>query len=154
MHTLKALFCSLALLAFSTAPISSIGQTPADDVRAQVVEFNATYERNELDAYFGFYADDATLWFNSGRVNLADYRKDWFKLIADGGGVTKNALSDIQIQMGPGDTTAVATYALDVLTRMPDGSATNDKAHETDVWFKRDGQWRISHIHYTVEAPQ
>lgn len=150
---MNRLILSLALLVLVSTPLTSVAQTPADEVRAEVVAFNAAYERNELDAYFGYYADDATLWFNAGRVNLGDYRKDWYKLIADGGAVTKNFLSDIQIQMGPGDSSAIATYALDVLTRMPDGNVTNDKAHESDVWFKRDGKWRISHIHYTVETP-
>ena len=154
MQSIKTLLLCLTIVMFAVIPAAVLAQSPEEQVRAQVTEFNAAYERNELDAYFGYYADDATLWFNNGRVILADYRKDWYKLIADGGGVEKNVLSDVQIQMGPGDTTAVATYRLDVLTRMADGSVTTDKAHETDVWFKREGKWLISHIHYTVEAAE
>ena len=160
--TFKALLLSLALA--SVAALSSnmfvastfaasAEEAAVEEVIKHVVAFNGAYERNELDAYFAYYSEDATLWFDSGRVKLADYKKDWHKLIEDGGGVVKNAISDLNVQMGPGDTTAVATYQLDVETRMPDGNITKDHAHETDVWFLGNGQWLIAHIHYTVEPP-
>jgi ketosteroid isomerase-like protein len=150
------------LLSLAIATIAAVGvNTPAfgaedaavEEVLKHVVAFNGTYERNELEAYFAYYAGDATLWFDSGRVKLADYKKDWRKLIGDGGGVVKNVITDLHVQMGPGDTTAVATYQLDVETRMPDGSITKDHAHETDVWFLGNGEWLVAHLHYTVEPP-
>jgi ketosteroid isomerase-like protein len=157
MNSLKTLLLGLAIVitaAFSTSTFAaSAEEAAAEEVIKHVVAFNGAYERNELDAYFAYYAEDATLWFDSGRVKLADYKKDWHKLIKDGGGVVKNVISDLNVQMGPGDTTAVATYQLDVETRMPDGSITKDHAHETDVWFLGSGQWLIAHIHYTVEPP-
>jgi ketosteroid isomerase-like protein len=160
--TLKALVLSLAIASVAALSASmfvastfaaSAEEAAAEEVIKHVVAFNGAYERNELDAYFAYYSEDATLWFDSGRVKLADYKKDWHKLIADGGGVVKNAISDLNVQMGPGGTTAVATYQLDVETRMPDGNITKDHAHETDVWFLGNGQWLIAHIHYTVEPP-
>ena len=51
--------------------------------------------------------------------------------------------------MGPSGDTAVATYGLDVVTRYPDGNRVTEQAWETDIWFKRDGGWKIAHIHYT-----
>lgn len=157
MNSMRTLLLSLAIVATSTfsvnASAASAEDAAAEEVIKHVVAFNGAYERNELDAYFAFYSPDTTLWFDSGRVKLADYKKDWSKLIADGGGVVKNAISDLTVQMGPGDTTAVATYQLDVETRMPDGSITKDHAHETDVWFLGNGQWLIAHLHYTVEPP-
>ena len=44
--------------------------------------------------------------------------------------------------------TMIATYAIDVLTRQADGKKTREKAWETDVWFKRDGKWKLVHVHY------
>jgi ketosteroid isomerase-like protein len=157
MNSLKTLLLGLAIVitaAFSSSTFAaSAEEAAAEEVIKHVVAFNGAYERNELDAYFAYYAEDATLWFDSGRVKLADYKNDWHKLVKDGGGVVKNVISDLNVQMGPGDTTAVATYQLDVETRMPDGSITKDHAHETDVWFLGNGQWLIAHIHYTVEPP-
>lgn len=157
---MKTRFLSLALAivatVFISAPATSSAQAqgPDEEVRMLAVAFNDAYLRNDLEAYFGFYADDATLWFNSGRILLADYRRDWYQLIGEGGRVEKNVISDLQVQIGPGDVAAVATYQLDVVTRMPDGSVTTDHAHETDVWFKRDGKWLVAHVHYTVESPE
>ncbi|HLF29431.1 MAG TPA: nuclear transport factor 2 family protein [Xanthomonadales bacterium] len=154
MHSIKTLLLSLGIVLFLSAPAMSAEQTVEEEVLKHVVAFNGAYERNELDAYFAFYAEDATLWFGAGRTRLADYKKDWYQLIEKGGGVEKNILSDLHVQMGPGNTTAVATYQVDVETRMPDGSVTKDHAHETDVWFLGDDQWLIAHIHYTVDKPE
>jgi ketosteroid isomerase-like protein len=130
--------------------LSTTAEKPATASEIEKLEaaFNGAYERNQLDEYFSYYADDATLWFESGRVNLADYKKDWYALIKGGGGVEKNTLSDVRVQVSPGGDSAIATYAIDVLTRQADGKKTKEKAWETDVWFKRDGKWKLVHVHY------
>jgi len=120
----------------------------ASEIEKLVVAFNQAYERNDLEEYFSYYADDVTQWFESGRVSLADYKKDWSALIQGGGGVEKNAISDLRVQVSPGGDAAVATYVLDVITRQADGRKTREKAYETDVWYKRDGKWKIAHLHY------
>ncbi len=138
------------LLAAAGAP----QPTTASEIEKLVVAFNHAYERNDLDEYFSYYADDVTQWFDSGRVELADYKKDWYALIQGGGGVEKNALSDIRVQLSPGGDAAVATYVLDVVTRQVGGKKTKERAFETDVWYKRDGKWKIAHIHYnSKEVP-
>ena len=126
-------------------------QTTAGEIEKLVVAFNQAYERNDLEEYFSYYADDVTQWFATGRVSLADYKKDWYALIRGGGGVEKNALSDIQVQVSPGGDAAVATYVLDVVTRQVGGKKTKERAFETDVWYKRDGKWKIAHIHYNAK---
>ncbi len=126
----------------------------AAEIEKLEVAFNGAYERNNLDEYFSYYADDATMWFESGRVKLEDYKKDWYALIKGGGGVEKNALSDMRVQLSPAGDAAIATYALDVLTRQADGKKTKEKALETDVWYKRDGKWKLVHVHYnSKEVP-
>jgi ketosteroid isomerase-like protein len=142
---------SLLLLLLSSSTQSS---STEEEIRRLEVEFNGAYERNELDKYFAYYADDVTMWFPSGRETLEGYKKDWYDLIGGGGGVEKNALSDMKVQVGPSGDTAVATYALDVITRMKDGKKTKEHALETDVWFKRGGAWKLAHVHYnSKEAP-
>ena len=125
------------------------GQNVEATIRDATVEFNRAYENNELDKYFSYYADGATLWFTSGWVELEDYKSDWYELIAGGGGVEEARVSDLKIQVGPGGDTAIATYVADVVTRDADGNRSKERAWETDVWFKRDGEWKIAHIHYT-----
>jgi len=126
----------------------------AKEVEELVVAFNQAYERNDLEKYFSYYADDVTQWFETGRAELAGYKKSWHELIQGGGGVEKNTLSDIRIQVSPGGDAAVATYVVDVVTRAADGKKTKERAYETDVWYKRDGKWKIVHLHYnSKEVP-
>lgn len=138
-----------AAIALITLPAIVFATEPEDEIRALVVEFNDAYLQNDLDRYFDFYAADATLWFNSGRSTLTSYRDGWYKLIESGGGVRKNTLSDIRIQMSPGRDVAIATYKVEIQTEYPGNRVSSQQAHETDVWFKTDAGWRISHVHYT-----
>ena len=139
---MSAVFLSFLLLAGS--PNTDV----ANEIRELTFEFNEAYERNELDKYFSYYADDLTQWFESGRVTLEQYKTDWYALIEAGGGVESTELSDLQVQVGPDGRTAVATYVATVVTRSPEGKRTKEQAWETDIWFKRDGQWKIVHLHY------
>jgi ketosteroid isomerase-like protein len=141
---------ALSLLLSTTA----VQPATASEIEKLEAAFNGAYERNQLDEYFSYYADDATMWFESGRASLADYKKDWYALIEGGGGVEKNTLSDMRVQVSPGGDSAIATYTVDVLTRQADGKKTKEKAWETDVWFKRDGKWKLVHVHYnSKEVP-
>ena len=143
-----------AILSLFLSTGGAVQPSTASEIEKLEVAFNGAYERNELDDYFSYYADDATMWFESGRVSLADYKKSWYELIQGGGGVEKNALSDIRVQVSPGGDAAVATYVVDVVTRQADGTKTKEQAYETDVWYKRDGKWKIVHLHYnSKEVP-
>ena len=150
-RTILILFAVIAIIAL---PAVVIAAEPEDEIRALVVEFNDAYLQNNLDKYFDFYANDATLWFNSGRSLLTSYRDSWYKLIDSGGGVRKNTISDIKIQMSPGGDTAIATYQVEVQTAYPGNKLSSQKAHETDVWFKTADGWRISHVHYTSRSDE
>lgn len=135
------------VLAGVVTPAAS--QDVAETIREAVLDFNLAYERNDLDAYFGYYADDCTLWFDTGRVELEDYREEWYELEASGGGVETATVSDLRVRVSPSRDTAVATYVLDVVTRYGDGRRVTERAWETDVWFLTDGEWKIVHIHYS-----
>lgn len=146
----RALSLGIALIALTSTPAAYSSPDATARVRVAVVAFNDAYVQNDLDAYFGFYAADATLIFDTGRVVLEDYRKDWHQLVADGGAVESNVISDIQIQLSPAGDAAVASYQLEVRTRYPDGTVVTEHAWETDAWFKTKKGWRVAHINYTT----
>lgn len=156
LSTCMLLFTAALYLPFN----SSLADEAVDlasaeqEVREAVIAFNRTYEENDLEAYFSFYLDDATMWFNTDFVAIADYKKDWYELIGNGGGVEKNTLSILRVAVAPDGASAVAAYQLDVQTRMPDGSITRDHSQESDTWFKVDGHWRIAHLHYATQPQE
>jgi ketosteroid isomerase-like protein len=144
----RVLLCAVLLL----TPIGALAQPPAaaaeKEVRAFIATYNAAYGRNDLDAYFRSFAPDLTQWFPSGRVDLPSYQASWRKYIGSGNRLDAVEVRDLQVQVGPSADSAVATYILRVTTRTVKGEVSTEDNQETDVLFKRNGQWTIVHVNY------
>jgi ketosteroid isomerase-like protein len=139
---------ALAFLLFLSIPApSSAG--PSADIRRLENDFNAAYAANELDRYFGFYADDAILWFPEGRTDVPAYKKEWTEYIKGGAALERAKLSDLHLRVSPLGDTAIASYLLQVRTREGNKSVTDEEFQETDVWFKTAAGWKITHVHYS-----
>lgn len=116
-------------------------------------KMNAAYAANDLPTYFAYYSDDFTQWLPEGRTDLPQYKKEWTAFIQSGGKVESDQISDMHIQVGPSEDTVIASYLLHVKTRSPKGKISDEDFHETDVWFKRGGTWKVVHLHYSA-APK
>ena len=147
---MKKILMVFAAMGISFAVWAGDGESVEDDVRATVEAFNEAYATNDVAAYFNFYADDATVFFFGERVDMAAYEKDWYALMEAGGGVEVNTMSDLVIQIMPGDEVAITTYFVHNTTRSAEGEVETINAFETDVWRKTDGEWKIVSLHYTV----
>jgi ketosteroid isomerase-like protein len=120
------------------------------ELHAAIVAFDRAYATNDVDLYFSLYADDATVYVGGGeRVDMVAYRKMWVELMGAGGGVERNDMSDLKVQVMPGGEVAIATSFINNRTRAADGSKTTSRAFETDVWQKINGQWKIVSLHYS-----
>jgi ketosteroid isomerase-like protein len=124
-----------------------------DEVRDFEQRANAAYEANDLPKYFSFYATDFSQFLPEGRSDLAAYKKEWSEYIGEGNRVQKVDLSDMHIQVGPNKDTAVASYVLHVRTKLKDGKSTEENNQESDVLFKRNGEWKVVFLHYSA-APK
>lgn len=49
-------------------------------------------------------------------------------------------------------TRGVASYVLVVKPRLADGKISDESNQEIDVWFKRDGAWKVVALHYAPAA--
>lgn len=132
---------------------SHAATTPEQEVRDVEKQANAAYEANDLQKYFSFYADDFTQYLPEGRSNLAAYKKEWTGYIGEGNRVQKVSLTDMQVQVGPSGDSAVASYIIHVRTKLKDGKVTDEDNQESDVLFKRNGQWKVVFLHYSA-APK
>ena len=94
------------------------------------------------------------MYFGDGRVDIDAYHKMWTELMAAGGGVELNEMSDLQVQIMPGGDVAISTSFIDNRTRAADGTKTTSRAFETDVWQKVGGKWKIISLHYSEIAAQ
>ena len=139
-----------AFVAISARPRPS---SVEDEVRDFEQRANAAYEANDLPKYFSFYATDFSQFLPEGRSDLAAYKREWSEYIGEGNRVQKVDLSDMHIQVGPNNDTAVASYVLHVRTKLKDGKTTDEDNQESDVLFKRNGDWKVVFLHYSA-APK
>ena len=141
----------IALLSFSAMADHHAKENA--DLHAAIKAFDDAYSNNDVETYFGFYAEGSTgVGFGSIQV-IAAYHEEWTALMAAGGGVEMNEMSDLQVQVMPSGDVAIATSFIDNRTRSPDGSKDTSRAFETDVWQKIDGNWQIISLHYSVIPP-
>ena len=142
----------LGCMIIALLPFSAIAQQHSEehaDLYAAIQAFDHAYATNDTDTYFDYYAESATVFYSGDRQDLAAYAESWPKFMEAGGGVEKNEMSDLKVQVLPGGDVAVATAFIDNITRSPDGSKESIRAFETDVWQKIDGEWKVISLHYT-----
>ncbi len=151
---MKKLLACLVTVLISISTMAAHHSSAEAEVNAAVKAFNGAYASNDIEAYFGHYAEDATLYFYGARQQLAAYHEEWSAMVDAGGSVEKNDLSDVKVQVMPGDEVAVATYFIDYAIRSPDGETAVAKAFETEVWRKIEGEWKIVSLHYTEITPE
>jgi ketosteroid isomerase-like protein len=148
-----ALVLFLGVFALLQTKASSGSASAEQEVRELEQRANAAYEANDLPKYFSFYADDFTQYLPEGRSDLPAYKKEWTGYIQEGNHIEKVQLSDMHVQVGPSGDSAVASYILHVRTKLKDGKITEEDNQESDVLFKRNGQWKIVFLHYSA-APK
>lgn len=151
--TKRSILVSVALLltagAAFVAGAASAG--PGEKALAEVKEFtdrfNVVYESNDLKAYWEFYADDMTQYWEEGRLDIADYKKYWEKQIAAGTKILEVKTAEPAFHLAPSNDAAVAAYRIYTKMRRPDGTIEASWHQETDVLFKRNGRWQVVHLH-------
>jgi ketosteroid isomerase-like protein len=124
----------------------------AETIRALETTFNDAYGVDDLDTYFGMYAEDATLIFYGARQPVPQYRAEWTAEVAAGGGVDRNEMTDLRIQVLADGEVAVATYILETDSHTADGESSTIRAYETDVWQRGADDWKIVSMHYSEAA--
>jgi ketosteroid isomerase-like protein len=144
-------FAVLAVLVGGGLIIPCFAQQSQTEKKIRDLEerMNAVYAANDLPSYFAYYADDFTQWLPEGRTDLSQYEKEWTAFIGSGGRIESAQPLDMHIQISPSGDSAVASYVLHVKTRSPKGQVSDEDFQESDVWFKRDGVWKVVHLHYS-----
>jgi ketosteroid isomerase-like protein len=143
------LFLALAFAGrVSMAQSGGVGQ----QIRGLEQKMNDAYGKNDLPTYFSYYAPDFVQWLPEGRTDLEKYKKDWTEYIKSGNQVQEVKLRDVTVRVGPNEDTAVFAYILYVKTKLADGKVTEEENQETDVWFKRQGEWKVVALHYSPVA--
>lgn len=145
----RSILLAAALGAALATSVSAAPLSAEQQIRQLEDRVNAAYAANDLATYFTFYADDLRALYPDGPTTLPAYRTEWTAFIKGGGGIVSFTDSDMRIQVSPKGDSAVASYLATVATRTPGKRVSTSRFSETDVWFKRAGQWKIVEIHYS-----
>jgi ketosteroid isomerase-like protein len=145
---------AVLLLVLGFAGRAAIAQSTGVEQQIRELEqkMNDAYGKNDLPTYFSYYAPDFVQWLPEGRTDLEKYKKDWTEYIKKGNQVQEVKLKDVTVRVGPSQDSAVFAYILYVKTKMADGKVTEEENQETDVWFKRQGEWKVVALHYSPVA--
>lgn len=129
------------------------------DVKACIEAVDEAYARNDAEAYFAHFDEKATIIVPGvGQWPLAGYIEKWTGMIASGGGVARSSLSGLHIQLSPSSDAAITNYVLDVIYRGMNPAAPGETQDSTlfitEVWFCREGRWRIAHMSWSAREQQ
>jgi ketosteroid isomerase-like protein len=140
----------LALFATSTISIASPAQATnnsEDDIRNTLSDFTHAFDNLEWDRFRLSFSDDATVFYPREFPHRADGRKEFEKFFEKvfehiRAGRTHGPYMDIQpkeLKLQIVGDVAVATFHLD--------DRPGFLNRRTIVLQKRDGQWKIIHLH-------
>ena len=153
------LLAIVAVLTILGAMTGKVQQTPAAqkaeaEVRAALMDFAASYGKNDVEKYFSYYADDLITWWPGGRrMEKETYHKSWAENVAKGGGNTTAEVTDLKIHVAPSGDAAVTSYLLKV--QIKNGPPTRQTAEYqmSPTWFKRNGKWQVVHLQFSTRTP-
>ena len=74
---MKKLLIGMLLIGLPFTTLGDSHEAVEDAIKAMEETFNGSYAENDLDTYFGIYAEHATLIFFGARHSLADYEEEW-----------------------------------------------------------------------------
>jgi len=141
----------MARLSLLAALLLTCAAAPSTEQQIRDLEktANDAYAANDLPTYFSVYAPDLRALYPEGPTNLSDYIKSWTATIKSGARIESFSYKDMVVQVSPAGDAAVASYLATAKQRNPDKTDTTENFNETDVWFKRGGNWKIVEIHYS-----
>lgn len=122
-----------------------------NEIETQVRTTLAAYQANNLGAYFGVMAEDATVLIGGkGRASRQMYQQMWTGVVAAGGGVVAASIEDLQVRAAPSGDAGVASFVMNadykgLVPGEPD-KVVSRRIALTEVWFKSGAGWTMAHM--------
>lgn len=142
----------LACLLLSTTPLPSPAQTEDASVRKALDAYDQAVAKKDVETVRNLLAPDLLLYEHSVRNDGA---KDAFENhlkpeILEGEGL-QFSFSDLRITASPELALVTRQYRVRGAFK---GKAIDSTGNETQVWRKKNIQWKILHIHYSHACPR
>ena len=121
--------------------------SPEASVRAAVAAYNDAMVKKDLPALKAMLAPDIVLYEHSVRnIGLEDVWENHLKPEVSEFDNTKASFTDLRVWVA-GDV-ALVTRQYSIQATM-NGTPIDARGNETMGWVKREGSWKVVHIHYS-----
>lgn len=148
-HMLGRMVIGLAIVIPGRAPSA---QTPDSAVRAAVAEYNRAMETKDLPALKALLAPDIVLYEHSVRnIGIDDVWEHHLKPEVSAFENMRAAFTDVRVSATSDMALVTRQYSIQATMN---GKPIDAKGNETMVWVRRDGAWRVAHIHYSHPCPR
>lgn len=149
----RALLTSWSLTALvGLAPKRAAAQTPEAEVRAAVAEYNRAMVEKDLPALKALLAPDIVLYEHSVRnIGLDDVWEHHLRPEVAGFENMKAEFTDLRVSATTDMALITRQYSIQATMN---GRPIDARGNETMVWVRRDGAWRVAHIHYSHPCPR
>ena len=131
----------------NSADSSSIAAT----IRKSHVDRAEAYRRGDVDGYLSYYTSDARMFIQDRMMTLQELAQVVRSQFDQGARVLDlKVTSDVDLQISDTGDAAVASFSWWESFQNPDGSVSNSSFHETDIWFRSSGRWKVVNFHFTA----
>ena len=131
---------------------AATAQTPEAAVRAAVDEYNRAMQAKDLSALRALLAPDIVLYEHSVRnIGVEDVWEHHLKPEVSAFENMRAAFTDVRVSATPDMALVTRQYSIQATMN---GKLIDANGNETMVWVRRDGAWRVAHIHYSHPCPR
>lgn len=121
------------------------------ELRRIIDRLPGIYGTGDIAGYLAHYAPDISVCFGGSMMNFDEVCKFITSLFEGGGKSLDFQIGDgRQIQFSESGDAAIVNYPWRERFRYADGHETETEFHETDVWFWRNDQWKMTHVHLST----
>ncbi len=124
-----------------------------EELRKAIRRKDDAYRAGDIAGYLKADAPDVQVYFAGSLMTFEEARRLNERQFAGGGKILEYQIADPdQISFSAAGDAATVCYPWRERFRYGDGRVTDTDYYETNVWYRRNGEWRIVHIHISTVA--
>lgn len=122
----------------------------AEELRGIMRRLPEIYRSGDVQGYLAHYAPDISAFY-SGALMSSDEARKFLTSLFEGGGKTLDfQIGDPKMQFSESGDAAIVSYPWRERFQFNDGLQTDTEYFETDVWLRRNGEWKIANVHQST----
>ena len=122
-----------------------------DEVRRRHLERGEAWLRRDAEGFLSYFWEDVEIFGMGERTNLLGIRSWLLPILQSGGGPLTMTLPPADnIVVSALRDAATTSYEWSQRFKAEDGTESDRKYHEMNVWYQRNEIWRIIRMYWTI----